>query len=330
MATGEKPKGIRVMPGELHVWTRKILLQMGVPEKDAELVAACLIQVDLRGVFTHGTHRLASYVSQYRNGGLNPRPSVRVVREGPVNVVLDGDGGLGYMVARRGTELMLEKATETGLAVVATRFHGHVGSLGIYARMALERGLVTFSVAGGRDWQVPIEAGENVWDAMKSPPICIGIPSASGPPLVIDMSANFFRDRNRLEEAILSFPEPVIKSLGLKFAATLLGGILAGGIDEPVGRGDYPGAVRGFLMLALKPDLAGEEERFLNEVTRVISASRELAPMPGQESAEVAGSLEWEREREWVEEGIPLRNGHRKKLEELAEDIGIPVPWIGG
>ena len=329
MATGEKEGGIRVMSGELETWAGEILLQMGLPKEDAELVAACLVQVDLRGIFSHGTHRLASYVSQYRKGGLNPRPSVRVVREGPANVVLDGGGGLGYMVARRGTELMLEKAEETLLAVVSTHCHGHVGSLGIYARMALERGLVTFSVAGGRDWQAPIEAGENVWDAMQSPPICIGIPSASGPPLVIDMSANFFRDRKRLDEAILSFPEPVIKSLGLKFAATLLGGILAGGSDEPVGCGGYSGAVRGFLMLALKPDLVGEEERFLGEVTRVISASRELAPMPGQESAEVAGSLEWERERKWVEEGIPLGSGHREKLEDLAEDVGIPVPWEG-
>jgi len=329
MGAGDSVK-IRVMPGELERWTVAVLRQEEVPEADAALIASCLIQVDLRGVFTHGTNRLASYVSQYRKGELNLRPDVRVVDEGLVNTVLDGDGGLGYMVARRGTELLLQKAEETGLGVVSTRYHGHVGSLGIYARMALQRGLVTFSVAGGRDWRAPIEAGENVWDAMKSPPICIGIPSASGPPFVVDMSANFFRDRSRLEEAIGSFPEPVIKSLGLKFAATLLGGILAGGMEEPVNRGEYVAAVRGFLMLALKPSLAGDEGRFLNEVTRVITASRELAPMPGQESAEVAGSLEWERERLWVEEGIPLKGGHCRRLENLGDDVGIPVPWARG
>ena len=69
--------------------------------------------------------------------------------------IFDGDGGAGYLVATRATEAVIEKAKANGIAVASTRNHGHVGSAGIYARLALTRDLATFSVAGGIAWKKP-------------------------------------------------------------------------------------------------------------------------------------------------------------------------------
>ena len=327
MAGQIPPDAVRVQPEPLRELAGEILRRLDVPAADAGCIAGYLVQVDLRGVFSHGTRRLQSYVNQYRAGELNPRPEIRVVRDEATVAVLDGDGGLGYLVATRATAMLIAKTEVHGLAIVGTRYHGHVGSAGIYARMALEKSLLSFAVAGGRDWRAPTDPGVTVWDAMRSPPMCFGIPAAAGPPLVLDMSANFFRDRDRLEEAMLKFPESVFKSLGLKFVSSLLGGILAGSLPAAEPRPEYAAASRGFLMLALRPDMVGDAEHFQAEVARIIAASRALAPVPGQESAEVAGSLEWQRERDWVLEGIPLGADHRRQLEDLAAEIGVAVPW---
>lgn len=325
--TGIPPDSIRVSADGLRELTVRILTGLELPEADAGRIADCLVQVDLRGVFTHGTRRLATYVHQYEKGRLNRRPHIEFVREEAAAVVVDGDGGLGYLAALPAVERLLEKAESSGLAVAATRFHGHVGSLGIYARLALERSLMTISTAGGRDWQAPDEPQATVWDAMKSPPFCIALPAADGPPLVVDMSVNLFRDRENLEAATRQFPEAVVKSLGLKFAATLMGGMLAGQMTESPRTTPYPAAVRGFWMMAMKPDLIADAETFQTQVTQVIAASRQLRPLDGFDSAEVPGSPEWQRERDWVSAGIPLGRDHREQLEVLAARNGASVPW---
>ncbi len=318
---------IRVMPDSLRKMTAEIFRRVGLPDADAKLIAECLVQVDLRGVFSHGTRQLKRYVTQYFTGMLNPRPTIHVVRDMPTTAILDGDGGIGYLPATKATEIVIEKAAEHGIAAVTTHYHGHTGSAGVYARMAIRQSLVSFSVGGGSQWQPPERLGVTVWDAMQSPPMCFGIPSASGPPLVLDMSANMFRDRSMLEEAMQRFPEAIFKSLGLKFVSTLLGGILAGSVSAPERKDAFPGANRGFLIVAFQPDALGDAENFLTEVARIIAASRTLEPILGQESAEVAGSLEWQRERDWAIEGIPLSKQHRELLREVAGDLGVEVPW---
>ena len=319
--------GTRVDPEDLRILTTGILGELGLPEDDARRIARCLVQVDLRGVFSHGTGRLKGYVDQYRKGALNKNPHIRVLRDDASIAVLDGDGGLGYLAAIRGAGMLVEKTAKQGLAAVTTRNHGHAGSLGVYARLALRESLVFFAAAGGRTWQKPSDPGATVWDAMSSPPICLGVPTAEGPPLVVDMSANFFRDRTRLDDAVQDFPEAVLKSMGLKFAATLIGGVLGGGISGDEVGGDFSGATRGTTMLALQPNAVGDGDHFLGETARIVDSSRSLAPLPGQRSAEVAGSLEWERERAWMQQGIPLENGHLRALETLAGEAGIPIPW---
>jgi len=277
---------IRVMPEPLVEMTTEIFKQLELPEADAKLIADCLVQVDLRGVVSHGTRQVRRYVSEYRTGRLNPCPEIRIIRDEPSTTILSGDGGIGYIVATRATEMVIAKAEMQDIAAASTRYHGHVGSEGIYARMALQKSLVIFCVAGGSQWQPPDEPEATVWDAMRSPPMCFGIPSTSGPPLVLDMSANMFRDRSQLEEAMQRFPEAVFKSLGLKFVSTLLGGILAGSIPAPE-RGDgFPAANRGFLIVAFRPNALGDDWHFLTEVTRIITASLVLKPIPGQETTD--------------------------------------------
>ena len=39
------------------------------------------------------------------------------------------------------------------------------------------------------------------------------------------------------------------------------------------------------------------------------------------------GGLEWDRERDYLQKGIPVGPEHQKGLEEIADELGIEVPW---
>ena len=317
----------RVMPEPLREFATEVLRKAELPDTDAALIAGYLVDVDLRGVATHGTRQLRRYVAEFREGRVNSRPEIVQVMDAPSMAVFDGDGGAGYLVATRATEAVIEKAKATGIAVVSTRNHGHVGSEGIYARQVLAYDLAMFAVAGGTAWNKPTKDDATVWDAMYAPPMCFGIPTAEGPPFVLDMNANMLKDRSKLEEALQTFPDFIFKSLGMRFTSWLLSGILAGTATPEARSPKFSSASRGFLIVAIDVARLGDLEAYKKEVSRILRESRSLKPMPGLASAEVPGSLEWQREQERMESGIPLSEEHIEMLQRVAEALSVAVPW---
>ncbi len=318
---------LRVMPDDLRAVIAEILQRVGVPEDDAACIADCLVQVDMRGVFSHGTRAVRRYVDEYRSGTINRRPALSVVRESHATATLDGDGGLGYLVATRAAEIAVTKALANDIAMVGTRHHGHVGSLGIYARRLLHDSLACFAVAATRDWSPPERRPDTtIYDAVNYPAMCFGIPSAEGAPFVLDMNANLF-DRSALELAMEHFPAGVFKGLGITYVATLLGGLLAGALPAGDTGAPYTAATRGLLIIAFRPDVFGDPATFREHVARVMSESCALPPLPGESSAELAGTLEWQRERAWADAGVPLDRSHVELLEDVARELGVAAPW---
>jgi uncharacterized oxidoreductase len=122
--------------------TRDIFAARRVPPDDAALIARMLVRANLRGHDSHGVIRIPQYCAALADGTLNPTPNITTVLDTPVIAVLDGDRGFGQVVARRGTELAIEKARANGLSAVALRRTNHVGRLADWAEMAAERGLI--------------------------------------------------------------------------------------------------------------------------------------------------------------------------------------------
>ncbi len=317
----------RIMPDLLRDFATEVLRKVHLPDGDAALIARYLVDVDLRGVATHGTRQLRRYVAEFREGRINPHSEIRQIMDAPSMAIFDGDGGAGYLVATRATEAVIEKAKANGIAVVSTRNHGHVGSAGIYARLALTRDLATFSVAGGIAWTKPTRPDATVWDAMSAPPMCFGIPTAENPPFVLDMNANMLKDRSKLAEALQTFPDFIFKSLGMRFTSWFLAGILAGTATPESHKPKFASATRGFMIVAIDVARLGDLEAYKAEISRILCESRSLNPMPGLASAEVPGSLEWQREQTREQSGIPLTEEHLDMLQRIATEIDVPIPW---
>jgi LDH2 family malate/lactate/ureidoglycolate dehydrogenase len=60
----------------LRPFIAQVFTAAGAPAEDAATVAEVLVEADLRGVESHGSTRVAGYVSMIRLGFLNPRPDV--------------------------------------------------------------------------------------------------------------------------------------------------------------------------------------------------------------------------------------------------------------
>jgi LDH2 family malate/lactate/ureidoglycolate dehydrogenase len=58
-----------------------------------------------------------------------------------------------------------------------------------------------------------------------------------------------------------------------------------------------------------------------------VRAVRELTPLQGFKASYMAGGVEAEQEALFKAEGVPVGADHRQRLEEVAQQIGIEVPW---
>jgi LDH2 family malate/lactate/ureidoglycolate dehydrogenase len=137
-----KPEPLRALIGCLFT-------AAGAPPADAATVAEVLVEADLRGVESHGSTRVAGYISMIRLGLLNPRPKVQVLRETESTAMLEGDQGFGIVVARQAMEMAIDKGRGAGIACVTARNVTHTGMVGFYPMMAAQRGLIELSCNNG-------------------------------------------------------------------------------------------------------------------------------------------------------------------------------------
>src|SRR3712207_4171479 len=127
---------LRFQAEELARFAAAVLGAVGVPAADAQVVADALVEAQVRGVASHGLQVLPLYVGWIRQGSVNPHPTItRPLDDGPT-ATLDGDLGLGQLVATAAADLAIEKAQAHGVGVVAARRCGHTGALAPYAEGA--------------------------------------------------------------------------------------------------------------------------------------------------------------------------------------------------
>ena len=143
------PDATRVPADRLRTLIARIFEAAGASPPDAETVAEVLVEADLRGVESHGSTRVAGYVSMIRLGLLNPKPDVRVLRETPTTAMLEGDRASGIVVAKLAMQMAMDKARAAGLASVTARNVTHTGLVGFYPMMAARAGFIGIAMNNG-------------------------------------------------------------------------------------------------------------------------------------------------------------------------------------
>jgi L-2-hydroxycarboxylate dehydrogenase (NAD+) len=318
---------IRVPHEALQAFIAAVGQTVGLPPVKANLLANLLVTSDLRGVFSHGTRQMAAYALLMRDGRLNPDPKVHTVRETPVSLLLDGDGGLGYFPAYEGTLGLIEKAKAQGIAVLLTRNHGHFGAAGIYSRLTLGHDLLCFVTSGH---QLNLSPGDPIYNAAGGSPMSFSAPTEAEDPVVLDFGTmhDLYTSDPHRDEIARKVPGIVFRAIGMGAICQSWGGFLAGvPVDPARAERRYAGANQGSLVIAFRIDLFMPPARFRCEMDEYVRRVRSLAPLEGFDEAYLAGGIEAARERTYRQEGIPVGPDHQERLQTLADEFGLTPPW---
>ncbi|HOG46135.1 MAG TPA: Ldh family oxidoreductase [Anaerolineae bacterium] len=188
-------KPVYIPVATLQGFMRDVFLGLGVPPEDAAITAEVLITSDLWGIASHGVGRLKQYYDRIKGGLQHPVTQMRVLKETPTTAVIDGQLGMGQVVAHRSMRMAIDKARRYGMGAVAVRNSGHFGIAGYYPLMAVKEGMVGLTVTNARPSIAPTFG---VQPKLGTNPIAFGAPSDEPHPFLYD-AATSITQRGKIE-----------------------------------------------------------------------------------------------------------------------------------
>ena len=251
-----------------------------------------------------------------------------------MSVLVDGDGGLGHTTTHLAVTRAIEKTRTTGLCMAVSRCHAHFGSAGKYTRMIVKEGFVGFCVSG-LCARMPEDRDTSAWAhyPLDNCPMSFGFPTRDGYPMISDICSSVMDEwdveSERFKSIFEQMPAVVFRSLGLRAATNFLSAGLGGMMMPGQRNGEraWANAYYGAFCWVLDPNVFVEGNAFEAEIDRTADVINALQPLPGYDAAQLPGGPEWEREKIYRREGIPLGEGHRRSLETAAAEAGVAVPW---
>lgn len=347
----------------LQAFVRSVFFAMGCPSADAETATASLLAADLRGIDSHGVARLSGYVRLWEAGRVNAQPNIQVVHESPSTAVVDGDAGLGLVVAPWAMQVAIRKAQTAGTGWVAVRHSNHFGIAAHHAMQALGHGMIGMVMTNASALVAPTFSRERL---LGTNPICVAIPAGEEPPFVADMATTTAANGKLEIHSRKGIPTPtgwIQDAAGhsttdpdaLKAGGALLplGGDCAHGSHKGYALGaivdiwsgvlaganfgpwvppfpayvpmpeGQPGKGLGHFLGAMRVDAFRSEEAFRADMDRWIRRFRSAQTVEGQEKVLIPGDPEREMEAIRLVNGIPLPSSIIEDLQRTGAAFGI-------
>jgi LDH2 family malate/lactate/ureidoglycolate dehydrogenase len=170
---------------ELSQLSIHVFQAMGAHEADAKQAAKVLISADVRGIDSHGVSRLIGYVALWEEGRINMTPDVKIIREHKSTFTIDGDSGLGLVVAPKAMQIAIERAKLYGSGWGAIQNSNHFGIAGYHAMMALPHDMIGMAMTNATPFIPPTYSKEAM---LGTNPIAYAFPAGEEMPLVIDLA----------------------------------------------------------------------------------------------------------------------------------------------
>lgn len=340
---------------------KAILLAWEMSEDNAEATADVLSWADLHGVDSHGISMIPGYDNLRRTGRANMKAQPRIVKETPISALVDGGGGLGHVPARFATQVAIDKAKRSGMAIAAVRNSAHFGATGYFTLMAAKEGLIGMACTSASGIQVAPTFGKQA--KLGTDPWSFAAPTTDGRPFLLDMATTTVaagRIRNKANEGLACPPgwvldkdglpstDPLVarekggfltslggspenssyKGYGLSAMVNILGSCLSGAtlITDPLHTKKPQGMDIGHCFIVIDPGLFREREEFTADVTRFCNELRATKPVDPSQPVMVAGDPQWNNAAKRMREGIPVGAGLIEQVREIAAACG--APWL--
>jgi LDH2 family malate/lactate/ureidoglycolate dehydrogenase len=350
---------------QLFDFTEKIFLHIGCPSEQAALATEVLLNADLRGIDSHGVARLSGYVRLWEAKRVNAKPNIRIIHETPSTAVVDGDSGLGLVVAPFAMQVAIEKAKKVGTGWVSVQNSNHFGIAGYHAMMALEYEMIGMAMTNASPLVAPTFSTERL---LGTNPICVSIPAGEEPAFVADLATTTAAN-GKLEilqrknmEAPLGWIQdkeghPSTNAHELKTGGALLplGGDREHGSHKGYALGaivdifsavlsganygpwvppfpayvpmptDMPGKGIGHFFGAMRVDAFRPAADFKQHMDNWIRRFRSAKPVEGEEKVIIPGDPEREMEAIRMKEGIPILDVVVNDLNAVGEKFGVKL-----
>lgn len=320
-----------------------------MPDGDAKIITSVIIDTSLDGLDTHGISRLPQYLVALKKGRINPSPKIKI-QEKDTFVLVDGDNGMGQLVAERAMHEVLKAAERYGIGPATVKHSNHFGAAAYYCKMAADRQMVGLIFTNAPSAVAP-------WGG-KAPyfgtnPIAFGVP-AKGNSIVIDLSSSAVArghvitaakegrsiplgwaldqegrpttdPKAALNGTLIPLGGP--KGYALALAIEVMSGILSGAaVGGDVGfiyddRKD-PANI-GHTFIAIDVSRLMPIEIFNQRMESMISDIKAVPVADGFSEIRIPGERRQSIAQERLSTGIPINPFLMKELQELAAELGV-------
>lgn len=152
----DRAKDVVVVPADaLRKFGAALFETTGMQAEEALINADNLVDADLKGIDSHGTSRLPLYLKRIRLGIVRSNSELKVLSDRLSAATLDACNSMGAYVSCRAMELAMDKAAQTGVAMVTVGNSNHNGTAGYYAEQALRRGMIGLAATNSKARMAP-------------------------------------------------------------------------------------------------------------------------------------------------------------------------------
>ncbi len=348
---------------QLFGFTKSVFKSIGCSEQHADTAAQTLLAADLRGIDSHGVARLSGYVRLWEVKRVNANPEIKIIHETPSTAVVDGDSGLGLVIAPYAMNIAIEKAKSVGTGWVSVQNSNHFGIAAQHAMMALQHDMIGIAMTNASPLVAPTFSIDKM---LGTNPICVAAPSGNEPAFVADLATTtaangkleILQRKNREtpngwvqdKEGNPSNDASILKKGGallplggdrehgshkgyaLGAVVDIFSALLSGANYAPwvppfpayvPMPAQQPGKGIGHFFGAMRIDAFCPAEEFKQHMDNWIAGFRNCKTIAGEEKVLVPGDPEREFEKERMENGIPLLDAVVADLKTLGVRFSI-------
>lgn len=346
------PRERKVDSTKLRRFILDILQLCDMSIEEREILADTLVAADLRGMRSHGCLRLPIYVEKIRAGGFRAGRKGRVERETDSIVLLDGEDGVGQVLAVRAMDEAMRKARGRGIGAAGVTRSNHYGEAAYYVLHAVRNNMIGMIMTNGSPNMPPWGGTTKMTGPL---PFTVGVPTSNEHPFILDAALGMTNKGKLIYLAEQGLPIPpgwgvdnlgrptenpqhVLdggwilpigghKGFGITMFLEILAGVLTGGAIGSEIRDLYdvdrakPQGV-GHFAIAIDPAAFMPLDQFKQRMDYMIRMMKSSKPAPGTEVIKIPGEIEFDNEERHRREGVPISDTVLGQLNRLSHDVG--------
>jgi LDH2 family malate/lactate/ureidoglycolate dehydrogenase len=336
---------------KIRKFSEESFQKVHMPEDEAKIITEVLLEADLREIHSHGFLRLPIYIERIQKGLIRNKAQLTFENENDTVAVIDGEFSAGQVVAYKAMEKSIEKSEKTGIGFVAVKNSNHFGISGFYSLMAAQKDKIGIVLSNVAPLMPAIGGVEKV---IGNNPLSIAAPSGDKEPVVLDMALSntafgkilFAKEKGQdipegwgvdSKGQSTTNPDDVInggflspvggpKGFGLALMIEILTGVLSGGQYSKMIPSMYDVSQKqsiSHLMITIDIKTFIPLELYYSSIKQLIAFIKDSKKADGVDEIYLPGEIEFLKEKNNREKGVPMQEQTFNKLNELAKELNI-------